>query len=149
MTVQSDSRDEIETAIDAMTTGGGYNFAWGPVDIFNPAEWVLPQGFLSFPDESGRDNLVVNAYEQDWPLQIRVIVGAVDDVDTDTVCEQVADDLKKCFEMNFDTFRAAGLIEYDYEGFTRTYRRSNLIPAEVAVTFVLRYRQSRRTPSTT
>ncbi len=128
-----------------------YNFAYGPVDVFDPAAWIpaRPQVFL---EESGWDltpgSQRVNSLAQSGLFTFRAIVpkgpGA-----SDVEMNKVDSDIKRLMQALNESLRAAGMLPSSYQGTKKAYRLVDAYPGEVRVNYVLAWRQDRQNPEST
>ena len=145
MTTLSTIRDALASLVNGMTVLAGYGYDYGPTDVISPDNWVLPQCFIETNLESApTGNESTGNYTQDLALSIRAICPAPETGSSiDTVADQVVADLKRVIYLWFDTLRIAGVLEYEYRGFSRVYRLVESAPVEITVNFGIRYRHAR------
>ena len=150
MAIYTDIIGELATAIDGMTIAGGYNYNYGPADVFDPASRVYPQVFIRFPEEVGREpeEEVVNQYVADSEVEFEVIIDDTEST-ADEMMDNVVEDFKRLLEADHDTLQTKGLIVADYLDNVREYTHVRERPGKVTITFNLNYRVKRSNPSVT
>lgn len=150
MAIYTNIINQLATAIDGMSVAGGYNYNYGPTDVFNPASRVYPQVFIRFPEEVGREveNEVINTYTADSEVEFEVII---DDTETypDTMMDKIVEDFKRLLEADHDTLQTKGMIVADYLSNTREYTNVRERPGKVKILFNINYRVSKTNPSVT
>jgi hypothetical protein len=140
----------LRTAIDGMTTGGGYHFAYDNVDRYKHSTKTYPNVLVHLPGEENRDpdGEVVNAYTADSEVTFEVTVASsTSSVDTDL--DKVVEDFKRLLEAQHATLQAAGLIVADYIREDREYTHVRARPGKVKIIFNLTYRVQKSNPSLT
>jgi len=149
MAVWTDIADALRTAIDGMTTAGGYNYDYDNVDEYRPASKTYPNVQMIFPVEEARDpdENVVNSYSTDVTIAFKV---TVDDTDTvDDGIDNVIEDFKRLLEAEHGTLCTNGLLIGDYVNSDREYTHVRERPGIVIITFNFFYRVQRTDPSLT
>ena len=141
----------IAAAVDAMAPSA-YFFAYGPVDVVDPAAWPVgsPQVMLeqSGWNPSSSQRQMVGKITQAMLLTFHVYVpkGAGD---IDAEMSKVDTDIKRMMQANDDALRAAGLFIGEYQGTRTNYRLVEAYPGEMRISFSLTWRQSRVNPEST
>lgn len=138
----------LSDAIALMRVINGYSHDYGPVNAIRPSEWVLPQTFANYGDESLRATQRLGSFENNLQLTVRVICPApVAPAVLQDVCDGIVVDFKRLLltlERN-PVLRSAGLIRADYVNAKTVYRLVAAAPAEVTLTYAIWYRQMRAT----
>lgn len=138
----------LEDIIDAMTTGGGFNFNYGPVDVIKHASRVYPQVFILFTGEDAipRDDDMVFQQTNEWEVDFRVIVD--DSLEVDTSMDKILHDFKKLFFDEEANLQTDGQCYADYIGAEREYTFVLKRPGIITLKFNIRYRQNQKDPNT-
>lgn len=148
--VWTDIITTLRTKIDAMTTGGGYNFDYDNVDEYRPASKTYPNVQIIFPEELARDpdDNVVNAYSTDIVITLRCTVDNTT-TPTDTALDNVLEDMKRLLEAETTTLCNQGVLIGDYTESTREYTHVRARPGIINIMFNFFYRLQRTDPSLT
>lgn len=150
MTIYNDLVTALETAVDGMTTAGGYNYDYDNVNEQKPANKTYPNVILHVGTEEARDpeGEVINAYSLDAPVMFEVMV----DTTVSSVREalqQVIEDFQRLFEDQDNTLRCLGLTIGDYGGSQKEYTHVRARPGKVTIQYEIFYRLKRTDPSLT
>jgi len=142
--------NEIKTAIQAMSVGGGYNFDYGDVDDYLPASRVYPAVLTRFPTQTAIDADMVDKITHDTDIMFTVLFSSTEtSTSRDDAIDKAIDDFKRMFSAYLNTLRPVGMISYTYTGAERRYTLVAARPCEVDIKFKILWRQNRNTPSTT
>ena len=142
----------IETAIGTMAPGTGYNFDYGTIDDFYTSSRTFPSVLVSFTEENDidEDSGLVDKIALSTPIMFTVQFSSTQTTTSrDDAIDKAIDDFKRMFSVNLTTLQAAGLIRYAYTSAQRRYTLVTARPCEVDIRFILHWRQSRSTPSST
>jgi len=159
--IKTNVRRALETAIDSMSTAGGYYFDWG---VFNRdlALSDFPNYYITMPTEenldfdSGETN--AGAYDNMLIVEIKVNTKMQDSaLDPQHSGEDELDkaevDLKKLFADSGQigtTMGGVGADSFMYMGYETNYHNSNdlYVPENRIFKFRLQYNQDRLDPDT-
>ncbi len=142
--------NEIKTAINAMSVGGGYNFDYGDVDDYLPGSRVYPCVLTRFPTQTAVDADMVDKITHDTDIMFTVMFSSTQtSTSRDDAIDKSIDDFKRMFSAYLETLRAVGMISYTYTGADRRYTLVAARPCEVDIKFKILWRQNRNTPSIT
>lgn len=146
--ILDDIFDSVVTTAAAMSIAGGYNYNWGTINNRDPDSRTYPAGTIEIEDELPFvGNHVLNKYTNDSTFIFKAI--AENPADVGLVAGKLIDDFKKLIPTNFETYRALGLVEYEYMESKINWRLPVAYPFEVEIRFRMKYRQERTTPSIT
>lgn len=140
--------DLIVAGVDAMATPD-YNFAYGPPDTYPIVDTGAPLVFTESAGETGQpaEGHPVGRYTQDAPTSFRVLVPApTAPVTVDEQVVKVVNDFKKLLNALEPVLKAAGMQYADFAGDAKQYRLVAAYPAQVTITFTIRYRQLKSAP---
>lgn len=147
--------DALATAIDAMTTVGGYSSNWNSVNIDDATQTdAYPQALIDIVEETANaQDIHAGAYSNTATATITVrdantTKQAYPQRAIRTKLYADLDDLKKCF--GSDPFLdSAGITMCEYQGMTiaPTLKGDAHTSAEMVVTFLLTYSQDRTNPA--
>jgi hypothetical protein len=133
--------------VDGMTTAGGYNFNYGPVNVAAPADWVLPQVFTTFPEASTSGlSQMAQKQTQAWPFIFRIVIAkGAGSIEVEIA--KVTEDFIKLMDTQADALKAAGVLISTLVSVRRQYRLVTSSPVELFITYNFTIRQSRSNPA--
>ncbi len=124
----------VATAVDGMAPPT-YNFAYGPVDVEDPAAWPAgsPQVYLDSPSKNSG-------------ATVREMVGKTTNAQLLTFRVIVPKGAGNAMKAIDNALRAAGMMLSYFQGSTNAYRLVTAYPGEISIRFLLTWRQSRENP---
>ena len=148
MTVANGIEAGIITAIDAMTTGTGYRFAYDNVNQYKPTSRTYPSVQTTFGPEisRGNTNVPINTYAVDRDINLRVEIGTSTDVNSDL--DKILEDFKRLFSNYHVTFRGLGVVDTYYIQAEKFFTNVRAVPGYINMTFRLYYRVVMDSPNT-
>lgn len=148
--IYTDIIDSIITAIDGMTTGGGFRYNYDNVNEYDNDSMTYPNAKVLLPEEIARDaeGEVINSYTADSEITFEV---TVDDTvsPVDKALDYVIEDFKRLMEQEHDDLQIEGMIVADYIDSRREYTHVRERPGKVFVLFNINYRVLKTNPSST
>lgn len=141
-------RGVIEAGVDAMDAPT-YNYAYGPVDVFDAAQWPdgSPQVFLEEGGwNPGTITGTVGKITQSTLLTFRVVVPKGPG-DIDPELDNVDSDIKRLMGALEESLRAQGCFVQLFLGSLKKYRLVVARPGEISVRYGLTWRQNRLNPT--
>lgn len=129
-----------------------YAFAYGPVDVADPAAWIpaAPQVFLEEVGWSavpGRQVVgkTTNAGVLTFHVYVPKGAGTID-----AEMNKVDSDMKRLMFALWPQLSASGMLLHpEYQGTAKNYRLVEAFPGEMRIRYALTWRQSRENPETT
>lgn len=150
MTIKNDITTAIDSAIDSMSTGTGYNFDYDDVNEYRPNNKTYPAVKTMYPTDEylDPDEQVVDSYTSDLTAIFEV---TVDDTVTNTrlYLSQVLEDFQRLLESEHPTLQAAGMIVADLLSDEREYFQVRKRPGKITMEWEIKYRVKRSDPSVT
>ncbi len=149
MTIANDITAYLDTAIDAMTVAGGYNYAYDNVNEYDPSARTYPSVMSSYADESAEavsENMIgkyTSMLNCAWDV-------TVDDTDpVDEYLDKVLEDFKLLLSTEHTTLRETGMMFERPISFEKIYTLKKKRPGKMEIRWGLKYRVSKSDPSTT
>ena len=150
MTIKNDITTRIDTAIGAMSTGGGYNFNYSNVNEYRPNSKTYPAVKTMYPEDSflDPDEQTVDSYTSDLTAIFEV---TVDDTIANTrlYLSQVLEDFQRLLEADHDNLQDEGMIVADLLNDERQYFQVRKRPGKLIMEWEIKYRVKRSDPSLT
>jgi hypothetical protein len=147
----------MKTAIDAMTTTGGYNYNWNNVHQPDIALATFPNSVIMIEsercvDESDGASGQLYTNEADFIIIVRGQITSVTDIPNYSVNSEhnkALDDLKKLFGTNFHITNTCDRIMYKSSEREIKNNGDVFIPGELLTKWTVYYRQDRLSPEIT
>lgn len=150
MTIKDDITSRIDTAIDSMSTGGGYNFDYDNVNEYKPGSKTYPAVKTMYPEDDflDPDDQVVDSYTSELQAIFEI---TVDDTVSDTrlYLSQVLEDFQRLLEADHANLQEEGMIVADLLTNTREYFQVRKRPGRITMEWQIKYRVRRSNPSVT
>lgn len=150
MTILNDITVQIDSAIDAMTTGTGYNFNYDNVNEYRPDNKTYPAVKTIYQDNDylDPDEQMVDSYTLDLTAIFEV---TVDDTIANTrlYLSQVLEDFQRLLEADHANLQAEGMIVADLISDEPQYFQVRARPGKLIMEWQIKYRVKRSDPSTT
>ena len=150
MTIKYDITSAIDTAIDGMTTGGGYNFNYDNVNEYRQQSKTYPN-VKSVYDETeyeDPDDQMVDSYtgyiRGTFTVEVDDSVSPVD-----KALAQVLQDFKRLLEAQHANLQTKGQIVGDLLSDENFYTNIRKRPGRIVMEWRLMYRVKRSDPSVT
>jgi len=150
MTIKHDITSEIDSLIDSMTTGGGYNFDYDNINEYKPGNKTYPAVKTVYPEDDFQDpdEQVVDSYTSF--LQALFTVTVDDTVSpVDLALSQVLEDFQRLLEAGHATLQTKGWIKGDLIENSREYTQIRKRPGSIEMEWTIHYRVKRSDPSVT
>ena len=150
MSVFDDIRTTLETAIDAMTVVGGFNFDYDNVNEYRPASKSYPNVLVTFPDEIARevDGNMIDSYSTDVIVNFDVTVNATP-ADTNTALENVLEDFKRLMGEQHNSLQTQGMIVAHFIDSVKRFTLVRARPGAIIINFNVFYRVRESNPAIT
>lgn len=150
MTIKNDITAEIDTLIDSMTTGGGYNFNYDNINQYKPGSRTYPFVTTVYPEDDFQDpdEQMVDSYTS----FLRAIFTVTVDESVSPVAlalSQVLEDFERLLEASHATLQTKGQIKGDLITNARNYTQVRKRPGFIEMEWRLDYRVKRSDPSVT
>ena len=149
MTIANDITAYLDTAIDAMTVAGGYNYAYDNVNEYDPSARTYPSVMSSYADESAEavsENMIgyyTSMLGCAWDI-------TVDDTDpVDEYLDKVLEDFKRLIIDIHDTLQSNGMIWERPVSYEKIYTLKTKRPGKIEIRWGLKYRVLQSNPSST
>ena len=150
MTILNDITVQIDTAIDAMTTGTGYNFDYDNINEHRPGSKTYPAVKTIYlqNDYLDPDEQMVDSYTSDLTARFEIMV---DDTIANTrlYLSQVLEDFQKLLEADHANLQDEGMIVADLLNDERQYFQVRARPGKLIMEWEIKFRVKRSDPSTT
>lgn len=150
MTIKYDITSAIDTAIDGMTTGGGYNFDYDNVNEYRQQSKTYPnvKSVYEATEYLDPDDQMVDSYTGE--LEANFIVEVDDTVSpVDKALAQVLQDFKRLLEAQHANLQTKGQIVGDLLSDENFYTNIAKRPGRIEMNWQLIYRVKRSDPSVT
>jgi hypothetical protein len=146
--ILDDIFDSIVSTASAMSVAGGYNYNWGSFNNLDPQTRTYPAGVIEIESETTfTGNHLITKYTNDVIIVFKAIPENPSDLGN--VAGKLSDDFKRLIATNFETYRAIGMMDFEYENGQINFRLPNDYPIEVELRFKIKYRQEKLNPSST
>ena len=150
MTIKYDITSAIDTAIDAMSTGTGYNFDYDNVNEYRQQDKTYPnvKSIYAETEYLDPDDQMVDSYT--GQLQAKFIVEVDNTVSpVDNALAQVLQDFKRLLEAQHANLQTKGQIVGDLLSDENFYTNIRKRPGRIEMDWQLLYRVKRSDPSVT
>jgi hypothetical protein len=136
----------ILAAVDAMAVTDGYHFDYGPANVMRPADRIYPQDFVTAREEEPAGVQMAGKLTQDIVLTFRTLVPKGTGSAMDQAGKVVSDHKRLMGALETTLKASPGFLLVEPVSAVAKLRLSRAVPAEVTLTYRLRYRQDRQNP---
>lgn len=151
MTIKNDITTEIDSQIDAMSIGTGFNFDYDDVNEFKPDLKTYPNVKTEyFEDEYlDADEQMVDSYTSDLTAIFIIVVDNIAETNTRLAMSKVLEDFQRVMESGHPDLQAKGWIKADLIKSERFFTNVVARPGRIEMEWEIRYRVNRTNPSVT
>ncbi len=151
MTIKNDFTAEIDSKIDAMSIGTGFNFDYDNINEFKPNSKTYPNVKSDYTEEDflDPDEQMVDSYSANLTAKFIVTVDNVTETDTRLALSKVLQDFQRVLEAGHADLQDKGWIKADLISDQRFFTNIVARPGRIEMEWEIHYRVKRSEPSET
>lgn len=140
----------LETAVDAMSTGTGFNYNYDNINEYLPANKTYPNVLITFPEDvdRGSENNMIDSYSIDTIIDFNVTIDNTV-ANIDLYLDNVNEDFQRLMEQEHDDLQIQGMLLAERVGSERAYTNRRARPARINLKYKIFWRIKRSNPSST
>jgi hypothetical protein len=151
MTIKNDITSEIDSQIDAMSIGTGFNFDYDDINQFKPNSKTYPNVKTDYTDEDflDPDEQMVDSYSATLKAKFIITVDNVTEPDSRLALSKVLQDFQRVLEAGHADLQDKGWTKADLLNDQKFFTNIVARPGRIEMEWEIDYRVKRSEPSET